>query len=207
VVLDLGEDHADDWWEYFGSARFDAYRAEQTEFLDSLLARAKEEYLAPGVSHRVAIAHIPVTFAYESDYAADFKRLWAERMNRMRIDFMVNGHRHQAMYVSLDLPALTPLRQKAAFTGRGDSEKTDGYRTACNFPAFIGSRRSLVQSPAVKEDLSGRRIFGMAFELQGEEISVRYTNSKGEVLNTVGPWTGEEYGEVIRIESFAARER
>ena len=33
VVLDMGEDHEDDWWEYYGTAQFDLYRQEQTEML------------------------------------------------------------------------------------------------------------------------------------------------------------------------------
>jgi hypothetical protein len=33
IVLDLGEDHDDDWWEYYETAHYDDYRAEQAIFL------------------------------------------------------------------------------------------------------------------------------------------------------------------------------
>ena len=34
VVLDIGEDHDDDWWEYYDTANYEAYREEQVEFLN-----------------------------------------------------------------------------------------------------------------------------------------------------------------------------
>ena len=30
VVADIGEDHDDAWWEYYGTAQFQLYRDEQT---------------------------------------------------------------------------------------------------------------------------------------------------------------------------------
>ena len=56
VVLDMGEDHEDDWWEYYGTAQFDLYRQEQTRMLEQLLAAGDYE----SYPYRMAICHIPI---------------------------------------------------------------------------------------------------------------------------------------------------
>lgn len=206
LVLDLGEDHWDGWQEFYGAARFDAYRAEQTRFLDGILASAAREYAAPGIAYRLAVCHIPVTFAYADEHApATYQRAWIERLDQMGLDLMVNGHRHEAMYISLDLPAGLPLSKSSALTGKREN-RVDGTRLESNFPAVIDSRRSEVQSEAVEEDLFGRRFFGLAVEAKGEGMELRYTDERGRVLRTVGAWTGKDLGEVIRIPGFAARQ-
>lgn len=205
VVLDMGEDHADDWQEFYGAAHFDAYRAEQTAFLDGVVADAPREYAASGITHRIAICHIPVTFQYAGDPGAERQKEWIERLDRMGLDLMLNGHRHQAMYLSLDLPAGAPLAQSPAFSGKDKPGKVDGSRLASNFPAVIGSRRSEVQTDAVPEDLFGRRFFGLAVEGKDGRMELRYTNEKGRVLRTIGAWTGEDLGDVIAIPCFAER--
>lgn len=206
LVLDLGEDHWDGWQEFYGAARFDAYRAEQTRFLDGIVADAAREYGAPGVAYRLAVCHIPVTFEYADDEHAPvaFQKAWIERLDRMGIDLMVNGHRHEAMYVSLDLPAGLPLSKSAALTGK-KKNRVDGMRLESNFPAVIDSRRSELQTETVDEDLFGRRFFGLAVEVKGEGMELRYTDERGKVLRTVGAWTGADLGEVIRVPCFSAR--
>lgn len=205
VVLDFGEDHADDWQEFYGAARFDAYRADEAAFLDGVVADAAREYAAPGITHRIAICHIPVTFRYAEDPDAARQKEWIGRLDRMGLDLMLNGHRHQAMYLSLDLPAGTPLVQCPAFSGRNKPGKVDGSRLESNFPAVIDSRRSDVQTNAVPEDLFGRRFFGLAVEEKGGRMELRYTNEGGRVLRTVGAWTGEDLGDVITVPCFAGR--
>ena len=205
VVLDLGEDHADDWPEFYGAARFDDYRREQAAFLDGVVADAGHEYAAPGITHRIAICHIPITFQYAGDPGAERQKEWISRLDRMGLDLMLNGHRHQAMYISLDLPAGAPLTQCPAFSGKNKPGKVDGSRLEANFPAFIDSRRSEVQTNSVPEDLFGRRFFGLAVEEKGGRMELRYTNEKGRVLRTVGAWTGEDLGDVITVPGFAER--
>jgi len=205
VVLDMGEDHADDWQEFYGAARFDDYRREQAAFLDGVVADASREYAAPGITHRIAICHIPVTFQYAGDPGAERQKEWIERLDRMGLDLMLNGHRHEAMYISLDLPAGAPLTQCPAFSGKNGPGKVDGSRLEANFPAIIDSRRSEVQTNAVPEDLFGRRFFGLAVEEKGGRMELRYTNEKGQVLRTVGAWTGEDLGDVITVPGYAER--
>ena len=61
IVLDMGEDHADDFVEYCDISRFNAYRDEQTAFLDTVLANAENEFNAEGVDYRIGVCHIPLT--------------------------------------------------------------------------------------------------------------------------------------------------
>jgi Ca2+/Na+ antiporter len=206
VVLDLGEDHADNWYEFWGGAHFDEYRAEQSRFLDSLIATPSASYGAPGVRYRIGVSHVPVAFKENKDYIAQVRDLWTEKLDKMGLDFMIHGHFHELEYLSLDLPAGEPLRQKAAYTGTKDSSKVDGWRTASNFPAIIGSRRSDVQTTKVAENLFGQKLIGTAVDMEGDSVAVRFTNSKGAVVRTVGAWTGEDLGSCITFKTFAARQ-
>ena len=43
ITLDIGEDHDDDWWEYYETAQFKLYQAEQTELLEKIAAPANLE--------------------------------------------------------------------------------------------------------------------------------------------------------------------
>jgi hypothetical protein len=205
LVLDLGEDHADGWPEYYGSARFGGYRARQSAFMDGLAARAGEEYGAPGVRHRIAVCHIPVAFRYDRDYLGGLNEAWTARLNAMGLDLMLDGHRHMPMYLSLDLPPGEPLRQKAAFTGSKDDSRIDGYRTNANFPALFGSRRSAIQATARKEDLFGRELLGLALDFGDELIVARNTDVRRNAVRVVAPWNGEDLGDSIKILPFRAR--
>ena len=64
VVLDMGEDHEDDWWEYYGTAQFDLYRAEQTRMLEQLLAAGDYK----SYPYRMAICHIPIVHVNKHGY-------------------------------------------------------------------------------------------------------------------------------------------
>ena len=56
VVLDCGEEKTDDHTEYGLTVACHPFRLSQTAFLETLAARAEEEYLAPGVKTRIVIA-------------------------------------------------------------------------------------------------------------------------------------------------------
>ena len=85
VVLDLGEDHEDDWWEYYGTAQFDLYRQAQTEFLEEILK--KGEY--KDYRYRLALCHIPVQ--HVDNKFEDFKVNWTRLLNIMDIDLCLSG--------------------------------------------------------------------------------------------------------------------
>ncbi len=56
ITLDIGEDHDDDWWEYYGTAQFQQYQAEQTAMLKDIADSNKND----GFKYTVACCHIPV---------------------------------------------------------------------------------------------------------------------------------------------------
>ena len=135
VVLDLGEDHEDDWWEYYGTARFDLYRQEQTEMLKDVLK--KGEYR--DYRYRLALCHIPI--AYVDGKFQEFRQEWTTLLNRMDVDMCLSGHKHK----------LWPFipGQAEAYTSLNES---DHYLTDFNFPGFLVGRRSLTQSGGTQSD-------------------------------------------------------
>ncbi|MBN2504557.1 MAG: metallophosphoesterase, partial [Bacilli bacterium] len=165
IVLDLGEDHPDDWWEYYDTAYFTEYRNEQTAFLASVVADAK--YLDPGVVFRLGICHMPIVNVYNHDSAYDeddlyldeIKNDWTELLNNINLDLMLSGHRHQLLQFLEDTPKLETLYYHDNYSL---SSSPVGYMTDANFPTFLVSRRSDVQTPSINENLFGRKIIGLA---------------------------------------------
>ena len=128
VVLDMGEDHEDDWWEYYGTAQFDLYRQEQTEFLEELVKKGEyQDY-----RYRLALCHIPVH--HVDNKFESFKVNWTRLLNIMDIDMCLSGHKHELWaFVPDQVEAHTALNSKGH------------YLTDFNFPGFLVGRRSLVQ--------------------------------------------------------------
>ncbi|MDD4077431.1 MAG: metallophosphoesterase [Bacilli bacterium] len=194
IVMDLGEDHNDDWWEFYDFAHFDLYRAEQTAFLEQLLLSG--EHTAPDVSYRMLISHIPVAYV-QDDFLKDFKVEWTALLNQFELDIALSGHHHQLMPITTDIPHSVDLRFHAAY--HQDTERVRGYRTDGNFNTFVVSRKSDVQDVAIPENLYGKRISGLAVKvnfIDNEQI-VCYTNTKLEVVEVVNPFTGDLYKKLI----------
>ena len=61
MVLDCGEDKADEHEEYGNTICCDIFRRKETEFIKDVIANREQEYLAPGVTCRMVISHIPFT--------------------------------------------------------------------------------------------------------------------------------------------------
>ncbi|MCK9536980.1 MAG: metallophosphoesterase [Bacilli bacterium] len=194
IVMDLGEDHNDDWWEFYDFAHFDLYRAEQTAFLEQLLLSG--EHLAPDVNYRMLISHIPVAYV-QDNFLKDFKEEWTALLNQFNLDIALSGHHHQLMPITTDVPHSVDLRFHASY--HQDTERVRGYRTDGNFNTFVVSRKSNVQDVSIPENLYGKRISGLAVEtdfINNEQI-VCYTNTKLEVVEVVNPFTGDLYKKLI----------
>jgi predicted phosphodiesterase len=203
IVLDLGEDHGDDWWEYYDTAYFTEYRNEQTAFLQDL-ADNVEANLDLDTNFRLVISHMPITYVipektslpYGGDnmFLADLKAVWTELLDTMFLDVMVAGHHHQLMPLTTDIPANTTLYFHENYRpGRGTIPV--GYRTDSTVATFIVSRRSDVQNPGVAEKVFGQAFTGLATTINywtydSKRIILRYTNSKGEIVPIVNPFTG-----------------
>ena len=200
IVLDIGEDHADDFVEYYGTAKFDDYRDAQTVFLDEVLANADTEFNAPGVDHRIAACHIPLTIKSKSDHAGKWKDAWVERLNQMNLTVLYGGHIHQLWYIDPAFEDGSTVTQCEAYSGKatGNNKRV---MTDATFPAILVSRKSEGQQLTFKEYVFDTKFIGVAATSDGETTTLRYTNEKGEVVdNIISPWFEDiTYGNKIVI--------
>ena len=208
IVLDLGEDHNDDWWEYYDTAHFDEYRNEQTTFImDTIVKYGFED--DPTIKFRLGICHMPVNYVipeksslpYGGDnmFLASIKMLWTDLLDTLVLDLMVSGHHHQLMPITTDIPANTTLYYHESYYP-GNTTKPIGYRTDSNFSTFIVSRRSDVQTPTVAENVFGQNFSGLATSLGfwswDTKIILRYTNTNHTVVSGYNPFTGNQFQEM-----------
>lgn len=100
LVLDTGEDKADDAPVYAGLGSFDAYRAEQAGWLERQL-RADAIRSAP---FRVVIAHIPLYSTRETQPhgGADARTKWHAHLTNGGVDLLVTGHTHRHAWMAPD---------------------------------------------------------------------------------------------------------
>ena len=90
IVLDSGEDKADDSPEYFGLVDFDRYRVMQAEWL-------KEEVKKKAfrkAKYKVVFSHIPLYNAGEWHGTMHCREVWGSILNDAGIDLLVSGHTH-----------------------------------------------------------------------------------------------------------------
>ena len=97
IVLDTGEDKPDSHEEYNGAVCCEVFRREETAFLRDVIANADREYNAPGVSHRLVIAHTPFTYVNRPpfDIEQPLFRTWAALLReQVRPELFLAGHQH-----------------------------------------------------------------------------------------------------------------
>jgi len=202
VVLDVGEDHADDFVEYYGAAKFDAYRDEQTAFLDEILANANTEFNAPGVDYRIAVCHIPLTIKYSNDHAGAWKDAWIERLNQMNLTLLFGGHTHELWFIDDTFEDGSTLVMCEEYSGKatGNSKR---IMTNATFPAILVSKKTEGQQLTFKEHVFDTHFVGVAATSNGTTTTLRYTNEKQKVLeNIISPWFSDiVYGDKIEVEN------
>ena len=193
VVADIGEDHDDAWWEYYGTAQFQLYRDAQTEYLEQLLAGGIwEDY-----DYRMAICHIPFSYVGSKGYfEADCNR-WTEIFNEMGMDIGLSGHKH-VMWALLPehTPETSPMPYSVAF--KGAEGKTDkGYITDIRFPCFLVGRRSDSFTGDTQGDGYDQYscLYTHADLAAGQQVS-RYVNARGQTLEGAYPFFEETYTQV-----------
>ena len=180
VVLDLGEDHEDDWWEYYGTAKFDLYRAEQTEFLKKILKDGDyKDY-----RYRLALCHIPIQHV-DGKFEA-FKQEWTALLNEMDIDICLSGHKHKLWpFIPGQVEAESPLNDKGH------------YLTDFNFPGFLVGRRSLTVEGGTQE-YGNDQYTGLLVQVdfsQGIQ-KASYQNSRHEMLTGEFPFAEGEFRKI-----------
>ena len=187
VVLDMGEDHEDDWWEYYGTAQFDLYRAEQTRMLEQLLAAGDYK----SYPYRMAICHIPIVHVNKHGYFAQTKETWTKLLNELGADISLSGHEHE-LWPLLPGQYVPGQTLTYAFDYIGDSGKVEGgYLTDFRFPSFLVGRRSLSQQGGTQKNGSSQyTCLRVEADLAGGIQNARYVNSEGQTLTVVDPFEG-----------------
>lgn len=188
VVLDLGEDHEDDWWEYYGTAQFDIYRREQTRMLEDILADGGYE----SYRYRLGICHIPVVYVDKNGYFEEFRKDWTTLLNEMDVDMCLSGHKHVLWpFIPGQVEPYEELVYSKAYSGK--EGKTDGgYLTDFNFPGALVGRRSLIQEGGTQQDGYTEYVgFNVKVDFAAGRQVCSYVNSNGEILSGCYPFVGE----------------
>lgn len=203
IVLDIGEDHGDDFVEYCGISKFDDYRDEQTAFLDQVLYHPGWEYDAPGIDYRIGICHIPLTIKNQDDYVADIKDAWIERLNQMKLTIMYSGHQHELWFIDENFEAGSILTNVEEFSGKSENNK-QRIMTSADFPTILVSKRGESQSLLDKEKIFDTGFIGLAVSVTDTQTIMQYTNENREVLTDIrSPWFSDIiYGEEIRVNNI-----
>lgn len=185
VVLDMGEDHEDDWWEYYTTAKFDIYRQEQTEMLEEILAAGEYE----NYRYRMALCHIPIVYVDKHGYFEQFRNEWTALLNEMEIDMCLSGHKHVLWpFVPGQVEAGETLVFSEQYPDKGG--KTDGgYLTDFDFTGYLVGRRSHDQAGGTQQNGDDLYV-GLLVEVDFAEGVQRscYVNSHGVTLTCAYPF-------------------
>ena len=163
LVLDCGEDKDDTHPEYGGMVDCHSMRLAQTAYIEDVIARADEEYLAPGVTTRLVVTHLPFpTKLVERngepfDIERDIFARWTALLNGMKPDIMLCGHEHR-MHVF----------------DKGDP----GLRFGAEFPVVVGSAVFYPDHPCAFPEFPGASFICAGMSTDGG-ISVHATDDMG----------------------------
>ena len=195
LVLDLGEDHDDDWWEYYGTANFEEYRQEQIAFLKDEIA--KKDYEA--YPYRVVASHIPIPFVNSRHNYENTKKEMTALLNQMDFHMSVCGHQHQLMIFEPGL--ITPETSPLTYNSNYKKGTYNGYLTDFNFPTFMVSKPGLAFGDPT--NLSGAKShigLYVNVDLAGNKETCYYLNSRGEKVDTMNMFFDKAYGQQIVID-------
>ncbi len=200
AVLDMGEDHEDDWWEYYGTAKFDQYRAQQSDMLQGFI----DTGAAKDAAYRMAACHISPVFVDEGGLFGDFRHQWTELLNRLDIHTCLSGHEHRLWFFLPDaVEPGTPLRYTQGYMGPtySGSHMQGGSVTDHDFTAFLVGRRSLQQAGGTVRNDTDYTCLHTRVDLTAGTQTSRYINSRGETLTMQLPFDGplgsRSYTEIV----------
>lgn len=191
IVLDLGEDHDDDWWEYYQTAQFDLYRNEQTEWLTELMQ--SKPYL--DYDYTMVCCHIPVQFVNSRLNHEQVKANWTALLNEIQPDIVLEGHQHECYAFIEDTIELTEnhkLQYNINFKqGKNGAHSTyGGYVTDFDFNAFICGKRGTDQTDEPgSTELSTHVGFVTQIDFATNKQTCYFINSDGNKVSVYEPFT------------------
>ena len=198
ITLDLGEDHDEGWWEFYGTDKFTLYQEEQTKFLQELVESKPYE----GYRYTLVACHIPIQFVnYRKDHE-DVKATWTELLNAIQPDLAVYGHQHDLYPFLEGQETMYNSKGKLIYNSflKGEEGKTyGGYLTDYEFNGFIAGRRGTTQTDEISA-LNRRDHIGLAVCVDFETKTQRcyYVNASSETVHVCNPFVeGEPQKEII----------
>ena len=194
IVLDLGEDHDDDWWEYYGTAHYEEYHNRQLAFLQEEIN--KHEYDA--YQYHLVACHIPVPFVNYRHNHEQVKADMTALLNQMDIDMFVCGHQHLLMIFE---PGLIEPNTKLHYNPNYKNGTYNGYLTNFNFPTLMVSKQGFTYSD--NSDLFMAKSHIGLFtnvNLTTHKETCYWLNSRGEKVKTMNMFYDKDYGEQIVID-------
>ncbi|EOR93490.1 putative purple acid phosphatase [Arcticibacter svalbardensis MN12-7] len=123
IIMDSGEDKADDHIEYSGLVSFDKYREKQARWLEKEI-QSKE---FKDATFRVVFIHIPVFHSGDGHGTLHCRELFNPLFNKGKIDLSISGHTHR--YGTFDADPKTHNYPIVIGGGPGFAGKGGGTRT------------------------------------------------------------------------------
>lgn len=192
-VLDIGEDHDDDYWEYYNTANYDQYRQDQIDFLEKEIeSKEYEKY-----DYRLVVCHIPIVFVNSRKNHEYCKAEFTRLLNQLDVDMALSGHQHDLFVFE---PGLVAPNEKLKYHGDYGSKTYKGYLTDFNFPNLLISKRGFTQT----DDSDLTKVKSQI----GLKINVNFTNqtqictyltSYGDNVLISNPFADKFYGDKIEI--------
>lgn len=192
VVLDLGEDHDDDWWEYYDTAYYLDYHQEQFEMLEEEIK--KEEYKE--YDYRLVVCHIPPVYVNSRKDHEPTKATFTELLNKMDIDMCISGHQHQLLIFE---PGVIAPNEVLYYNKDFSSKKKyNGYLTDFNFPCLTISKRGKTQTDSATLTNMNEQIgVHIVVDFDKENQTISFNTSSGELVNVVNPYAPINYGKTF----------
>ena len=159
MVLDCGEDKPDSGIEYGGVNCCHAFRLRESAFIEKVIANSANEYLAPGVTHRLVISHI------------DFSQPHKEPFN---IEYDIYGKWCELIRENIKPAAYCYGHLHKNFVAMPGSERDIFNQGA---PAIVAG------VPERGENISG--FTGAGITLNSDNITVQYIRHTGECVEEI----------------------
>ena len=194
VVLDIGEDHDDDWWEYYGTSHYDEYRNAQKEFLEKEVERKDYD----NYDYHLAVCHIPVVFVNTRHNHVDIKKDLTALLNQMDIDMFLCGHQHEIMMFE---PGLIEPETKLNYNPDYKDGTLNGYVTDFNFPTLMVTKPGKTFSDDPKLT-NAKSYIGLVVDVNlNQKIETcRYVNSYGDNVEVMNMFYPKSYGSIFEID-------
>lgn len=187
ITLDLGEDHDDDWWEYYGTAQFVQYQDEQTALLNRIIAENRHL----NSDYTLVCCHIPIQFVNSRHNHETVKAQWTLLLNEIQPDMCVYGHQHD-LYPFLDgQETMYNDKGKLVYNSqfKGTNKTYGGYLTDFEFNGFICGRRGSSQTDSVGSFNKSQHIgLGTCVNFATNTQTSFYINSKGDHVAVYNPF-------------------